>query len=71
MSLLLYGLLLEWIWPWTSTAGGDEVRSAPLLLAVLGFTVGELFRFRAVGAFLWNLIVVVVAVMQLYGWKIS
>ncbi|EFM10246.1 transglutaminase domain protein, partial [Paenibacillus curdlanolyticus YK9] len=65
-SLLLYGLLLEWIWPWTRGAHGEVIRSAPLLLAVLGFTVGELFRFRAVAAFVWNLLVVMAAVMQLY-----
>lgn len=66
-SLLLYGLLLEWIMPWTRPTGSMKVDAAPLLIAVLCFAAGELFRWRAVAAFFWNVLVIGWTVWQLYG----
>ncbi|GMK39477.1 hypothetical protein PCCS19_25310 [Paenibacillus sp. CCS19] len=66
-SLLLYGLLLEWIWPWTRPTGNMKVDAAPLLVAVLCFAAGEMFRWRAAVAFFWNILVIGWTLWQLYG----
>jgi len=66
-SLLLYGLLLEWILPWTRPADSLKVDAAPLLIAVFCFAAGELFRWRAAAAFSWNTLVIGWTLWQLYG----
>ncbi|GFN33302.1 hypothetical protein PCURB6_35620 [Paenibacillus curdlanolyticus] len=69
-SLLLYGLLVEWIWPWTVSfdRDGSSVDYAPLLIAVCCFAAGELFRLRAGVAFLWNVLVILFTLWRLYGY---
>ena len=67
-SLLLYGLLLEWIWPWTvASSASGAVNSAPLLIAVCCFTAGELLRFRAGISLIWNALIILVTLWRLYG----
>uniref|UniRef100_UPI001FE7CB42 transglutaminase-like domain-containing protein n=1 Tax=Paenibacillus kobensis TaxID=59841 RepID=UPI001FE7CB42 len=66
-SLLLYGLLVEWIWPWTAVTDNGGVNFAPLLIAVCCFAAGELFRFRPGAAFLWNVFIILFTLWRLYG----